>query len=128
MTKPDQRETAAHAVGSPLDCVVGRPVPKRYYLRYLCDDYTLADAFRPQPGWGAKGYTVEATSLGEHTDQDIIRCAQETAPPGYWLQHIEAIGGEPHRRDVFKIAVPLRKTPNGPGELPASGGSARPGG
>ena len=29
MTTPDQRETAAPAVGTPLDCVVGRPVEKR---------------------------------------------------------------------------------------------------
>lgn len=29
MTKPDQRETAAPAVGTPLDCAVGRPAPER---------------------------------------------------------------------------------------------------
>lgn len=85
---------------------VGQQTPTRYYLRYLCDGYTMADAFRPHPGWGSKGYTVEASQLGEHTDDDdIIRCARETAPPGYWLQHIEAIGGEPPRRDVFKKSV-----------------------
>ena len=99
----------------PLERPVGRPVPTRYYLRYLCDGYTLADALRPHPGWGSKGYTVEAALLGEHGDEDVIRAAQEMAPPGYWLQHVEAIGGEPHRRDVFKQAVPLRRdeTPNG---------------
>lgn len=94
----------------PVDATVGRPEPKRatfYRMRYLRDSYTLADAFRPQPGWGSKVYTAEAAALGEHTDQDVIRAAQETAPPGYWLQHIEAIGGHPHRRDVFKKSVPL---------------------
>ena len=102
-------EQEQQAGTGPLERPVGRPVPTRYYLRYLCDGYTLADAFRPQPGWGAKGYTVEADKLGEHTDEDVIRAAQETAPPGYWLQHIEAIGGEPHRRDVFKKSAPLRR-------------------
>lgn len=29
MSKPDRSETAAPAVGTPLDCGVGRPVPKR---------------------------------------------------------------------------------------------------
>lgn len=86
----------------------------RYYLRYLCDSYILADAFRPSPHWGAKRYTVEAAALGEHTDEDVIRAAQESAPSGYWLQHVEAIGGEPPVRDVFKRAVPLSRseTPN----------------
>jgi hypothetical protein len=82
----------------------------RYYLRYLCDGYILADAFRPIPHWGAKRYTVEAAPLGEHTDADIIKAAQDTAPDGYWLQHIEAIGGEPHVRDVFKKAVPRSRS------------------
>ena len=109
MSKPDRSEPAAPAVVAPFERPVGRPAPTRYYLRYLCDSYTLADAFRPQPGWGEKGYFVEADKLGEHTDEDVIRAAQETAPPGYWLQHIEAIGGEPRRRDVFKKGVPLRR-------------------
>lgn len=78
----------------------------RYCLRYLCDGYIMADALRPTPGWGSKGYTVDAAQLGEHTDEDLIRCAKETAPPGYWLQHIEAIGGDPRVRDVFKKAAP----------------------
>lgn len=117
MNEADQRETAAPAVGTPLDCGVGRLVPKRaieYRMRYLRDGYILADAFRPHPGWGCKGYTVDAARLGEHTDDDLIRVAQETAPPGFWLHHIEAIGGEPHVRQVFKKGVPLssRETPN----------------
>lgn len=102
-------EQEQQAGTGPLERPVGRPAPTRYYLRYLCDGYTLADAFRPQPGWGSKGYTVEADNLGEHTDEEVIRAAQETAPAGYWLQHIEAIGGEPNRRDVFKQGVPLRR-------------------
>lgn len=89
-----------------LQQAVGRPVPERYVVRYLRDDYILADAFRPDWSWGSTGYVVEAAKLGEHTDEDLIRAAQEKAPPGYWLQRIEAIGGEPHRRDVFKKAVP----------------------
>ena len=84
-----------------------------YYVRYLCNGYTLADAFRPQPAWGVRTSKVKAAPLGEHTDDDIINAAKETAPDGYWLQHIEAIGGDPHVRDVFKKAVPWRATPKG---------------
>jgi hypothetical protein len=122
--------TLPNADAGPVDCKVGRLEPARaamYRLRYLCDGYIVADAFRPVPGWGAKGYTVQADALGDHTDADVIRAAQETAPVGYWLQHVEAIGGDPHRRDVFKKAVPwsLNKTPNalawGGGHRNASG-------
>ena len=105
-----QRDTTQPAGGSPVERGVGRLVTERaiqYRMRYLCNGYILADAFRPHPGWGSKGYTVDAARLGEHTDDDLIRVAQETAPPGFWLHHIEAIGGEPHVRQVFKKGVPL---------------------
>lgn len=84
----------------------------QYRLRYLIDSYIVADAFRPQPGWGSKVYTADANRLGEHTDEDLIRVAQETAPPGYWLQSVEAIGGKPHIRVVWGKSVPFSKTPN----------------
>lgn len=79
--------------------------PSMYRLRYLRNGYTIADALRPQPDWGAKRYTVEAEPLGDHTDQDLIKVAHETAPEGYWLHLIEAIGGEPHVRQVYKRPV-----------------------
>ena len=59
-----------------------------------------------------RAYLATDYRLG-HTDDDIINAAKETAPDGYWLQHIEAIGGDPHVRDVFKKAVPWRATPKG---------------
>lgn len=100
-----------------LEPGVGRLEPERsiqYRIRYLCNRYILADAFRPYPGWGCKGYTADAACLGEHNDDDLIRVANETAPPGFWLHHIEAIGGDPHVRQVFKKGVPLssHETPN----------------
>lgn len=79
--------------------------PSIYRLRYLCNGYTIADALRPQPDWGAKRYTVETEPLGDHTDQDLIKVAHETAPEGYWLHLIEAIGGDPHVRQVYKRPV-----------------------
>lgn len=68
MINPDQRETAASAVGAPLDCGAGRPVPERAVavvaeceacftpdvcqLRGTCDHYRaelLRIAARAQP-------------------------------------------------------------------------------
>ncbi len=123
MSKTDRSETAAPAVGPQVERPVRRPAPKRaaqYRLRYLCDSYTLADAFRPQPGWGSRGYTVDAAALGEHTDADVVDAALQTAPQGYWLQRVEAIGGEPHIRTVWSKPVPHSKTPNVRGEAPAA--------
>ena len=77
-----------------------------YRLRYLRDGYILADAFRPYPHGLEQRFTVDAAALPPHTDDDIIQTAAESAPKGYWLQRIEAIGGDPHIRQVFAKAVP----------------------
>lgn len=76
----------------------------RYIVRYLRDGYVLADAFRPQPNWGEKSFSVSANDLPPHTDGDLIAMAQDTAPDGYWLQRITAFeGGE---RVVYSKQVP----------------------
>lgn len=49
MSNPDQRETAVPAVGSPLDCGVGRPTPER---AALMRQMTLAQReVRSWPAW-----------------------------------------------------------------------------
>lgn len=84
-----------------LDALIGRPLPERYLLRYLRDGYTLADAFRPGQAWGTKVFCVYANTLPPHDDGDIIRIAIIRTPAGYWLHRVEAIGGDPHKRNVF---------------------------
>jgi hypothetical protein len=75
-----------------------------YVLRYLVDGYRLADAFRPNPKWGSTTYTVKASGLPPHDDADVVKSAQEAAPPGHWLQRVTAIGsGE---RELFCKPVP----------------------
>jgi hypothetical protein len=57
--------TLPNADAGPVDCKVGRLEPARaamYRLRYLCDGYIVADAFRPVPGWGAKAHKEIAMS------------------------------------------------------------------
>ena len=49
MNEPDRSETAAPAVGTPLDCGVGRPVPER---AALMRQMTLAQReVRSWPAW-----------------------------------------------------------------------------
>lgn len=78
-----------------------------YDATYLVESYILADAFRPQPGWGKKVTRVHADDLPAHTDADIIEAAEQGAPPGYWLQRLEAHGGEPLHRVLLSRSVPL---------------------
>lgn len=77
-----------------------------YALRYLRDGYTFADAFRPNQSGLQRRFTVDAAALPAHTDDDIIQTASESAPAGYWLQSVEAIGGDSHIRQVFGKSVP----------------------
>lgn len=63
MSELDQRDTAAPAVGSPLDCVVGRLVPKSCAdcdLPNGCPEYCWCDSPRPADAeaMGAKGGPV----------------------------------------------------------------------
>ncbi len=76
----------------------------RYIVRYLCDGYILADAFRPQTKWGEKSFSVNAKDLSPHTDGDLIAMAQDNAPDGYWLQRITAF--EEGERVVYSKQVP----------------------
>ncbi len=81
-----------------------------YETTYRIDGYTLADAFRPQPDWGTMRFRVSASELPEHTDQDVVDAARKGAPVGYWLQRVEAIGGDPHIRELMSVSVPVANT------------------
>jgi len=63
-----------------------------YQIRYRRKDYILADAFRPQPGWGYKGYTVDSDKL-ECDDIQSIYDAAIKSPPNddYGLFSVRAL-------------------------------------
>jgi hypothetical protein len=76
-----------------------------YRLVYLCNGYTLADAFRPSPTWGKRSFSAELEDGAD--DADVIRAAKETCPKNFWLHQVEAICGKPHtKRPVFFEPVP----------------------
>lgn len=56
-----------------------------YETVYHCNDWTLADAFRPQPGWGCRRFTVSTSGLEGVSESNLIAAAQEAAPEGYRL-------------------------------------------
>ena len=62
MNEPTKRETAAPAVGTPLNCVVGRPVPKRAGL--LAQIEACRREVAAWPAWMRQERAAPAWMLG----------------------------------------------------------------
>lgn len=60
-----------------------------YRTIYHREDYTLADAMRPDPNWGRRRFTVPAAAVADFTEAEMVRGAQEAAPAGYRLTRLE---------------------------------------
>lgn len=56
-----------------------------YEMIYHVEGWTLADAFRPTPGWGTRTFTAKVESLGEHTLDELVAAAQQQAPSRHRL-------------------------------------------
>lgn len=82
----------------------------RYILRYLRDGYILADAFRPIMHYGEKRFSVDGSAMPEHTEEEIVKLANETAPDGYWLQRVTAIEQGKPERTIFGRQVPTHRS------------------
>lgn len=65
--------------------MIGRP-----FYETIChvEGWTLADAFRPQPGWGRRTFRVNVADLGEHTEQELVEAAREHAPERHRLTRV----------------------------------------
>lgn len=81
-----------------------------YVLRYLRDGYILADAFRPIPHYGEKIFSVKAGELPDHSEDEIVKLANETAPDGYWLQRVTVIEHGRPERAIFGKQVPAHRS------------------
>jgi|TARA_B110001454_G_scaffold215921_1_gene238224 hypothetical protein len=92
------------------DQLNGEFMADRYTLRYLCDGYILADAFRPILHYGERIFSVDGSALPDHTEDDIVKLASETAPDGYWLQRVTAIEHGKPERTIFGRQVPTHRS------------------
>lgn len=92
-----------------------RPFYRTVYHR---NDWTLADAFRPQPGWGSRAFTAPVAALEGMSETALIGAAKETAPEGYRLTSLSLfpVDGDEHviwstapdaRFTAYKDASPL---------------------
>lgn len=65
-----------------------------YRVEYRREGYCLADAFRPDPFWGKRMFTVDTEKLGTENVSAIAQAARETAPIGYQFHHLETMAGQ----------------------------------
>jgi len=75
-----------------------------YETVYHCNGWTLADAFRPQPGWGSRAFTVPASVLEGWDDAALIAGAKECAPEGYRLTKLSIHPVEGGERIIWSTA------------------------
>jgi hypothetical protein len=72
-----------------------------YETIYHCEGWTLADAFRPQPGWGTRAFTVKLADLPEHTEQQFVDMARQAAPDRYRLTSVTLYPAEGEKRVIW---------------------------
>ena len=63
----------------------------KFRIEYRIKGYTLADAFRPQPGWGYRVFYADSDKLGTDDIEAVKEAAIATAPDGYDFHRIEAL-------------------------------------
>ena len=64
-----------------------------YIATYVVENYTLADAFRPNPAWGKQRHRCPRESLPAHVDGDILKEAWRATPKGYRLATLLELSG-----------------------------------
>ena len=79
-----------------------------YETIYHRKDWVLADAFKPQPGWGRRKFTCPVASLGEHTEDQMLATAHESAPNGYRLTMLAIYPEEGPERVIWSTPADQR--------------------
>lgn len=76
------------------------------------NDYTLADAMRPDPNWGRRRFTVPAAAVAHLSEAEMVQGAQEAAPSGYRLTRLEYYPAEGPERVIW-ARKPVTEAPHG---------------
>jgi len=63
-----------------------------YQIKYRVIGFKIADAFRPDPHWGKRIFTIDTDKLGIDDAREIERAARETPPDGYEFFSLEPCG------------------------------------
>lgn len=78
------------------------------FMEYRVHYYCLADAFRPDPKWGKRTFSVPAEKVGAAPDHELIEAAHQTAPEGYRLSRLWRVGPDGTRDIYFEKAPAVR--------------------
>lgn len=93
-----------------------------YETVYHVEGWTLADAFRPQPGWGTRTFTVRLADLPEHTEQQFVEMARQAAPERYRLTSVSLYPADGDKRVIWSTPpCPMFKKPTAAGVPVAAG-------
>lgn len=65
------------------------------------NDWRLADAFRPLPGWGRRRFTVPVAALSGLTEYELIGEARASAPEGYRLTSLSVYPADGPERIIW---------------------------
>lgn len=83
-----------------------------YEMVYHRKDYSLADALRPQPGWGRRRFTVSASIMDQHGGElDTVLAAADPAdtPDGYRLTSVTLYPVDGPERVIWSTAPDHRR-------------------
>lgn len=61
-----------------------------FEIEYRTTGYTIADAFRPDPKWGRRIFTVNGDRIGVNDIEQIKLLSVQTAPDGYELHRVRS--------------------------------------
>lgn len=88
---------------------MSRPFYRTIYHR---NDWTLADAFRPQPGWGSRTFTAPVAALEGMSEARLIGAAREAAPEGYRLTSLSVFPVDGDERVIWSTSPDPRFRPS----------------
>lgn len=88
--------------------ISGEPYYETVYHR---NDWTLADAFRPQPGWGCRRFATPVSAFDQQpgvTDQALVDGAKGAAPEGYRLTRLSLCSDSTPARVIWSASADAR--------------------
>jgi hypothetical protein len=82
-----------------------------YETVYHRTDWRLADAFRPQPGWGSRVFTAPVSALEGVAEDALIGMAMEAAPEGHRLTKLSIYEDGLPERVIWSTSPDARFAP-----------------
>lgn len=79
-----------------------------YEIVYHRNDWQLADAFKPQPGWGRRRFTTAVAAMGDCSEQEVLDQAHKSAPVGHRLTSLSVYPTDGAERVIWSTPADKR--------------------